>query len=60
MRTKIVLISSTVLLSAGMTMHHFRYCPLQHLKSALAHHQPAKAPKDAKTAANTQTLALNK
>jgi len=63
MRTKIVLLSSTVLLSAGITMHHFRYCPLQHLKSALSHHQPsstAKAPKDAKTTANTETLALNK
>ncbi|MBN9384191.1 MAG: hypothetical protein J0H74_25795 [Chitinophagaceae bacterium] len=39
MRTKIVLLSTTVLMSAGVTMHHFRYCPLQHLKQAFAHHK---------------------
>jgi hypothetical protein len=63
MRTKIILLSSTVLLSAGITMHHFRYCPLQHLKSALSHHQPsttAKAPKDAKATKSTEVLALNR
>ncbi|HVU57826.1 MAG TPA: hypothetical protein VHD83_22345 [Puia sp.] len=58
MRTKIILLSSTVLLSAGITMHHFRYCPLQHVKSALAHHKTAPAaPKEAKA---TPVLALNK
>jgi hypothetical protein len=60
MTTKIVLISSTVLLSAGLTMHHFKYCPLQHLKSAVAHHQPAKSPKDVKTTASTEVLAVNR
>jgi hypothetical protein len=60
MTTKIVLISSTVLLAAGMTMHHFKYCPLQHLKSAVAHHQPSNTPKDAKTTANTEVLAVNR
>jgi hypothetical protein len=60
MTMKIILFSSTVLLSAGITLHHFRYCPLQHLKSVLAHHQAAKTPKDASATANTQVLAINK
>ncbi|HVV03050.1 MAG TPA: hypothetical protein VHC96_02465 [Puia sp.] len=69
MRTKIILLSSTVLLSAGITMHHFRYCPLQHLKTALSHHQPsttakaaeaAKAPRGAKATKSTEVLALNR
>ena len=64
MRTKIILLSTTVLVSAGVTMHHFRYCPLQHLKASFAHHKvatPAKdvPARDAKTA-NTAVLAMNK
>ena len=56
MRTKIVLLSATVLLSAGVAMHHARYCPLQHLRSALAHHTNPAPAKDAKTA----SLAINR
>ena len=59
MSTKIILISSTVLLSAGITMHHFRYCPLQHLKAAVAHHQPAKAQKDARDAKTQMVAAVD-
>ena len=43
MRTKVILLSTTVLLSAGATMHHFRYCPLQHMMSAFAHHKSPAA-----------------
>jgi hypothetical protein len=60
MRTKIMLLSTTVLVSAAVTMHHFRYCPLQHLKHALAHHKTVPPAKDAKTANNTPVLAINK
>lgn len=59
MRTKIILLSTTVLLSAGITMHHARYCPLQHLKAALAHHHAPAPAKDVKTV-NTASLAINK
>jgi len=62
MRTKIILLSTTVLVSAGVTMHHFRYCPLQHLHRALtAHHKVVPPPpaKDVKNA-NTAVLAMNK
>jgi hypothetical protein len=61
MRTKIALISTTLLLSAGITMHHFRYCPLQHLKSYVSHHKatPPTA-KDAKTTVSAAVVALNK
>ena len=58
MRTKIVLLSASVLLSAGVVMHHARYCPLAHLKAAFAHHQQTPAP--AKDAKSTAVLALNK
>lgn len=60
MRTKIMLLSTTVLVSAAVTMHHFRYCPLQHLKHAFAHHKTAPAAKDVKTANSTPVLAMNK
>jgi len=62
MRTKIILLSTTVLVSAGVTMHHFRYCPLQHLKASFAHHKVAKPAKDVKEvkAAGTAVLAMNK
>lgn len=60
MRTKIILLSTTVLVSAGITMHHFRYCPLQHLKHAFAHHKTVTPVKEAKTVNNTATLAMNR
>ena len=55
-----MLLSTTVQVSAAVTMHHFRYCPLQHLKHALAHHKTVPPVKDAKTANNTAVLAMNK
>lgn len=55
-----MLLSTTVLVSAAVTMHHFRYCPLQHLKHAFAHHKTAPAAKDVKTANSTPVLAMNK
>jgi hypothetical protein len=60
MRTKIILLSTTVLVSAGVTMHHFRYCPLQHMKAALAHHKMVPPAKDVKATNNTAVLAMNK
>jgi len=60
MRTKIILLSTTVLVSAGVTMHHFRYCPLQHMKAAFAHHKTVTPAKDVKTTNNTATLAMNR
>ena len=58
-KMKVTLIAAVSLLTLGAGMHHFRYCPLQHLKSALAHHKTAAPAKDAKTV-STATLAMNK
>ena len=58
-KMKVTIIAAISLLTLGAGMHHFRYCPLQHLKSALAHHKTVAPAKDVKTV-STATLAMNK
>jgi len=50
MKTKIAIISSGILLSAGVGLHVAHYCPLQHLKANTAHttQAPAQASNEAK------------
>ncbi|HWB28021.1 MAG TPA: hypothetical protein VG738_21255 [Chitinophagaceae bacterium] len=47
MKTKIALISTGVLLSAGVAMHVTHHCPLHELKAAEAKTAPAAAPANA-------------
>lgn len=45
---KIAIISSGVLLSAGVSMHMAHYCPLQHLKAKTAAAAPSPTANEAK------------
>lgn len=45
---KVAIISSGVLLSAGVGMHAAHYCPLQHLKAKTTAVAPAQATNEAK------------
>jgi len=55
MKTKIALIATGTLLSAGVTMHLNHYCPLQHLHHSISNTTTAPA-SSAEVKPNTFTL----